>query len=167
VAHAAAELSEIQNGASRFQTWCRSEVLRQVLTDVSSELRDSLRHGQGRRLGDCLKIMAIVDRHGLPLGQHARRKPSEVRLVQLCFDFYMIEDRAYDIDPLDNELRRDDIETIAPHRSNRRSRRHRIAGVPPTELPRLRPTRLPDRSLQTMIGSRRYYILNPAALASL
>ncbi len=49
------------------------------------------------------------------------------RLVQLCFDFYMIEakpdnligDRAYDSDPLDAELRNDGIEMIAPHRSNR------------------------------------------------
>jgi hypothetical protein len=52
----------------------------------------------------------------------------EVRLVQLCFDFYMIvakptnliADRAYDSDPLDEELRRDGIEMIAPHRTNRR-----------------------------------------------
>ena len=51
----------------------------------------------------------------------------EVRLVQLCFDFYMIEakpenligDRAYDSDPLDEELRREGIEMIAPHRANR------------------------------------------------
>jgi IS5 family transposase len=51
----------------------------------------------------------------------------EVRLVQLCFDFYMIEakpenligDRAYDSDSLDEELRRDGIEMIAPHRANR------------------------------------------------
>jgi transposase len=51
----------------------------------------------------------------------------EVRLVQLCFDFYMIEarpenligDRAYDSDPLDAELRKDGIEMIAPHRGNR------------------------------------------------
>src|SRR5262249_39106633 len=48
-------------------------------------------------------------------------------LVQLCFDFYMIEakpenligDRAYDSDPLDAELRKDGIEMIAPHRGNR------------------------------------------------
>jgi hypothetical protein len=48
-------------------------------------------------------------------------------LVQLCFDFYMIEakpenligDRAYDSDPLDEELRNNGIEMIAPHRSNR------------------------------------------------
>jgi hypothetical protein len=40
VAHAAAELSELQNRASSFQSWCHSEVLRQVLTDVANELRD-------------------------------------------------------------------------------------------------------------------------------
>ena len=52
----------------------------------------------------------------------------EVRSVQLCFDFYMIEakpetligDRAYDSDPLDDELHKDGIEMVAPHRSNRR-----------------------------------------------
>ena len=48
----------------------------------------------------------------------------EVRLVQLCFDFYMIEakpenligDRAYDSDLLDEELRRD------RHRDDRANR---------------------------------------------
>ena len=75
-----------------------------------------------------LKIMAIVDRHGLPLAvsTHAANH-HEVRLVQLCFDFYMVEakpenligDRAYDSDPLDHALRQDGIEMIAPHRSNR------------------------------------------------
>ena len=59
--------------------------------------------------GKGIKIMAIVDRHGLPLSvsTHAANH-HEVRLVQLCFDFYMIEakpenligDRAYDSDPL-------------------------------------------------------------------
>ena len=36
--------------------------------------------------------MAIVDRHGLPLSvsTHAANH-HEVRPVQLCFDFYMIE----------------------------------------------------------------------------
>ena len=36
-----------------------------------------------------MKIMAIVDRHGLPLSvsTHAANH-HEVRLVQLCFDFY-------------------------------------------------------------------------------
>src|SRR5262249_36167996 len=78
--------------------------------------------------GKGMKIMAFVDRHGLPLSvsTHAANH-HEVRLVQLCFDFYMIEakpenligDRACDSDPLDAELRKDGIEMIAPHRGNR------------------------------------------------
>ena len=129
----------------RFQTWCRDEFLRRVLTDVANELRDRgaldeeecfidatfvMAKGGGAEVGATkrgkgMKIMAIVDRHGLPLSvsTHAANH-HEVRLVQLCFDFYMIEakpqnligDRAYDSDPLDEELRRDGIEMIAPHR---------------------------------------------------
>jgi transposase len=133
----------------RFQTWCCNEILRRVLTDVANELRDKgaldeeecfidatfvMAKGGGADVGATkrgkgMKIMAIVDRHGLPLSvsTHAANH-HEVRLVQLCFDFYMIEakpenligDRAYDSDPLDEELRNDGIEMIAPHRSNRR-----------------------------------------------
>jgi hypothetical protein len=133
----------------RFQTWCRNEVLRHVLTEIANELRDrgaldeeecfidatfAMAKGGGAQIGPTkrgkgLKIAAIVDRHGLPLSvsTHAANH-HEVRLAQLCFDFYMIEakpenrigDRAYDSDPLEKELRRDGIEMIAPHRSNRR-----------------------------------------------
>jgi hypothetical protein len=69
--------------------------------------------------GKGMKIMAIVDRHGLPLSVSTQAaNHHEVRLVQLCFDFYMIEakpetligDRPYDSDPLDDELRKDGIE---------------------------------------------------------
>ena len=132
----------------RFQAWCRDETLRRILTDVANELRDRgvldeeecfidatfvMAKGGGAEIGPAkrgkgLKIMAIVDRHGLPLlvSTHAANH-HEVRLVQLCFDFYMIEakpenligDRAYDSDPLDEELRRDGIAMIAPHRANR------------------------------------------------
>ena len=121
---------------------------RLVLTDVANELRENgaldeeecfidatfvMAKGGGSEIGPTkrgkgMKIMAIVDRHGLPLSvsTHAANH-HEVRLVQLCFDFYMIEakpenligDRAYDSDPLDEELRNDGIEMIAPHRSNR------------------------------------------------
>src|SRR4029079_12267222 len=117
----------------RFQTWCRNEILRQVLTDIANELRErgaldeeecfidatfAMAKGGGAEIGATkrgkgLKIMAIVDRHGLPLSvsTHAANH-HEVRLVQLCFDFYMIEakpktplvgDRAYDSAPLDDE----------------------------------------------------------------
>ena len=68
-------------------------------------------------------------------GFHLRQYRNHVRLVQLCFDFYMIEakpenlisDRAYDSDPLDEG--NDGIEMIAPHRSNR--------SKPPTDRRRL------------------------------
>ena len=61
--------------------------------------RRDVRDGQGwgavigaTKRGKGMKIMAIVDRHGLPLSvsTHAANH-HEVRLVQLCFDFYMIE----------------------------------------------------------------------------
>src|SRR5215831_11179363 len=126
----------------RFQTWCRNEVLRQALTDIANELRErgalneeecfidatfAMAKGGGAEIGATkrekgLKIMAIVDRHGLPLSVcSCAANHQEVRLVQLCFDFYMIEakpenlvgDRAYDSDPLDEELRKNGIEMIA------------------------------------------------------
>ena len=89
----------------RFQTWCQSEVLRRVLTDIANELRArgvldeeesfidatfAMAKGGGADVGPTkrgkgLKIMAIVDRHGLPLSvsTHAANH-HEVRLVQLC-----------------------------------------------------------------------------------
>ena len=132
----------------RFQHWCRNEVLREVMTDLANTLRDegaldesecfidatfASAKGGGDEIGPTkrgkgVKIMAIVDRHGLPLAvsTHAANH-HEVTLVQLSFDFYMIEakpenligDRAYDSDKLDEELRQEGIEMIAPHRSNR------------------------------------------------
>jgi len=96
----------------RFQAWCHSEVLRRVLTDIANELRTrgvldeeesfidatfAMAKGGGadvgpRKRGKGLKIMAIVDRHGLPLSVSTQAaNHHEVRLVQLCFDFYMIE----------------------------------------------------------------------------
>jgi hypothetical protein len=63
--------------------------------------------------GKGMQIMAIVDRHGLPLSISTRPTSyHEVHLVQLCFEFYLIEaklekligDRACDSDALDAEL---------------------------------------------------------------
>ena len=132
----------------RFQHWCQQEVLREVMTDLANTLRDegalddsecfidatfSSAKGGGDQIGPTkrgkgVKIMAIVDRHGLPLAvsTHAANH-HEVTLVQLSFDFYMIEakpenligDRAYDSDKLDEELRQEGIEMISPHRQGR------------------------------------------------
>jgi len=135
----------------RFQQWCREEVLRNVLTDLANTLREqgeideresfidamfasAKGGGEGiglTRRGKGVKIMGIVDRNGLPLAvsTHAANH-HEVTLVQLSFEFYMIEakpekligDRAYDSDKLDEELRAEGIEMIAPHRNNRLER---------------------------------------------
>jgi transposase len=136
----------------RLQQWCQSEVLRSVLTDLANTLRAqggidesecfidatfASAKGGGEEIGPTkrgkgVKIMGIVDRHGLPLAvsTHAANH-HEVTLVQLSFDFYMIEakpenligDRAYDSDKLDDDLKKDGIEMIAPHRSNRTRRK--------------------------------------------
>jgi len=136
----------------RFQQWCRDEVLRAILTDLANALRDAgeidesecfidatfaMAKGGGDQIGPTrrgkgVKIMAIVDRHGLPLAvsTHAANH-HEVTLVQLSFEFYMIEakpenligDRAYDSDKLDRELREQDVEMISPHRSGRTMKR--------------------------------------------
>jgi transposase len=132
----------------RFQQWCEQEVLRAVLADLANTLREqgeidesecfidascASAKGGGAEIGKTkrgkgVKIMAIVDRHGLPLAvsTHAANH-HEVTLVQLSFEFYMIEakpenligDKAYDSDRLDAELREQGVEMIAPHRSNR------------------------------------------------
>jgi transposase len=132
----------------RFQQWCRSEVLREVLCELANALRDSgaldeaecfidamfspaKGGGDGvgpTKRGKGVKIMGIVDRHGLPLAvcTHAANH-HEVTLVQLTFDFYMIEakpeqligDKAYDSDRLDAELREEGVDMVAPHRTNR------------------------------------------------
>lgn len=132
----------------RFQQWCRNEVLRDVLIDLANALRDeggldesecfidamfaSAKGGGAEigptRRGEGVKIMASVDHHRLPLAvsTHAANH-HEVTLVQLSFDFYMIEakpenligDRTYDSGKLDAELRQEGIEMIAPHRRNR------------------------------------------------
>lgn len=136
----------------RFQHWCHQEVLRAVLTDLANTLREdgaldeaecfidatfASAKGGGEQIGPTkrgkgVKILAIVDRHGLPLSvsTHAANH-HEVTLVQLSFDFYMIEakpehligDRAYDSDKLDDALKQQGVEMIAPHRANRRKRK--------------------------------------------
>jgi len=132
----------------RFQKWCEQDVLRGILTELANELRDrgdideresfidatfASAKGGGdaigkTRRGKGVKILAIVDRNGLPLSvsTHAANH-HEVTLVQLSFEFYMIEakpekligDKAYDSDALDESLKEQGVEMIAPHRSNR------------------------------------------------
>ncbi len=78
--------------------------------------------------GKATKIMAMADAAGLPLALHVdSAAPHEVTLVKpplaaCCVDEQperLIGDKAYDSDPLDEELATDGIEMSAPHRSNR------------------------------------------------
>jgi transposase len=133
----------------RFQQWCQREVLREILTQLANTLREegtideresvidatfAAAMGGGdavglTKRGKGVKILAIVDRHGLPLsvGTHAAYH-HEGMLVQLSFDFYMLEDkpehligdRAYESDGLDDDLKQDGVNLIAPHRSTRK-----------------------------------------------
>lgn len=133
----------------RFQHWCEREVLREILTQLANTLREegelderesfidatfASAKGGGDGIGNTrrgkgVKILAIVDRHGLPLSvsTHAANH-HEVTLVQLSFDFYMLEakpehligDRAYDSDALDTALKHEGVEMIAPNRSSRK-----------------------------------------------
>jgi transposase len=73
--------------------------------------------------------MAVADRAGLPLAIYTENaSPHEVRLVRktLVERFTddaperLIGDKAYDSDPLDKELREQEVELIAPQKSNRK-----------------------------------------------
>lgn len=75
------------------------------------------------------KVMAISDAAGTCLALHVTSaSPHEVTLVQQTLASRYIKgkpkkligDKAYDSDPLDVELAKDDIEMIAPHRRNRK-----------------------------------------------
>jgi IS5 family transposase len=136
----------------RFQQWCGNGVVRDVLVELANAMREQGRWdereafidatlapakgggdniGPGKR-GKGVKILAIVDKSGLPLSisTHAANHHA-VTLVQLSFDLYMIEakpetlsgDRAYGSDPLDETLRKDGIDMIAPHKPNRKKRK--------------------------------------------
>src|ERR1700675_574968 len=85
------------------------------------------------RRGKGSKIMAIADRHGLPIACGiASASPHETKLVEATIEQRftrakpkrMIGDRAYDSDPLDQRLRQKHrIRLIAPHKFNRRRKR--------------------------------------------
>ena len=75
------------------------------------------------------KLMAIADRHGLPVAVDvASASPAEVKLVISTLEARflpdlperLIGDKAYDSDPLAARLAKGDVELIAPHRSNRK-----------------------------------------------
>jgi len=135
----------------RFQQWVRSgawrsilEVLAQALHDEGYlDLQEAFIDGSfapAKQGGACVgktkrgkgsKIMAIADRHGLPVAVHIESAtPHEVRLVHatLAARFVrqlprrLIGDNAYESDRLDAELAGRGVELIAPHRTTRKQR---------------------------------------------
>jgi len=135
----------------RFQKWCGSEVLRKALCDLANQAREEDNNkydeayidgmfiparmggeaiGRGYK-GKGTKIMAIVDRKGLPTAIAAfSNEHHEVKLVQMTLEFSVVEasperiigDAAYDSDNLDEELAEEGIEMIAPHKKNRKKK---------------------------------------------
>ena len=81
---------------------------------IGTEARDGHR-GRAPGLVGCRPSVGATNHH-------------EVTLVQLSFDFYMLEakpahligDKAYDSDALDAAMKKDGVEMISPHRSNRK-----------------------------------------------
>jgi hypothetical protein len=78
------------------------------------------------------ETQAVADGFGLPIALLAESaSPHEVRLVErtVCERFCeerprrIIGDKAYDSDPLDKQLKKLDIELIAPHKANRKRAR--------------------------------------------
>jgi transposase len=145
MALAAAVLPQLQNGASSISAVVRTRGAARDSHAVGEYVAGGKRErfidatfaaakggGEGvgpTRRGKGVKILAIVDRQGLPLSvsTHAANH-HEVTLVQLSFDFYMVEakpehligDRAYASDGLDDDLKEDGVNLIAPHRSTRK-----------------------------------------------
>ena len=132
-----------------FQTWTRDGVFERIMRDAGRcvEERDGFKlyecfidgtfakakgggDGIGKtKAGKGVKIMVLVDARGLPVAiDTCSASPHESQLVQRLFDFMLTEedperiigDKAYDSDQLDDELAKEGIELIAPHRSNRK-----------------------------------------------
>jgi len=135
----------------RFQHWVRSGVMTRIMAALAYELtvrgaidvreafidasfapakKGGPKVGKTKR-GKGTKIMAVADRHGLPVSVCVESaSPHEVTLatstlVQMVISDApqnLIGDNAYDSDQLDTELKFYGIELIAPHRRNRNNK---------------------------------------------
>jgi transposase len=73
--------------------------------------------------------MVVADAHGLPLGLCTKSAGvAEVRLVQEVYEACprgmkpkrLIGDKAYDSDPLDQQMAKRKVKVISPHKKNRK-----------------------------------------------
>ncbi|MCA1740805.1 MAG: IS5 family transposase [Actinobacteria bacterium] len=133
----------------RFQRWIEEGVLGTVLEALAEDLEERgeidlsecyidgtfvVAKKGGRvfgktKRGKGTKIMAFSDGSSLPLALYTESaSPHEVTLVEAtlasCFlkekPERLVGDKAYDSDPLDEILKEQGIEMIAPHRNNRK-----------------------------------------------
>lgn len=80
------------------------------------------------KAGKGVKIMVLVDARGLPVAvDTTSATPHESQLLQHLFEFmltevppeFVIGDKAYDSDKLDEQMADEGVKVVAPHRSNR------------------------------------------------
>jgi transposase len=110
----------------RFQQWVRDGTLKRMLETLAEDLRT---RGE-LDLSECFidGTFAVADGSGLPVSIHAASaRVHEVSLVQETLDQsftyqwleHLIGDKAYDSDPLDEQLAQEGIQMIALYRDNR------------------------------------------------
>src|SRR5271169_5231741 len=149
LARSASSLSALPDLSSTLSTVAALRAAHQPAADIGGRLarpreagperslhRRQLQLGEKRgsrvgptKRGKGSKIMAIADRHGLPLAVHVvSASPNEATLVEPTLERRflretpqrLIGDKAYDSDPLDQRVRENFcVELIAPHRWNR------------------------------------------------
>jgi transposase len=132
----------------RFQHWRKQGVIEAVLQGLARDLHKrggldlsecfldgsfsaarpgGFKVGKTKRGKGC-KIMAIGDAHGLPIAIHTETAaPAEVKLVEATLSkllvpekpLRIIADKAYDSDPLREQLLEEEILLVAPHRRGR------------------------------------------------
>jgi transposase len=131
-----------------FQTWVKNGVFERIMRDAGHCIEERGEYrlyecfvdgtfvkarggGDGigcTKAGKGVKIMVLVDARGLPVAVDTMSaSPHESQLVQHLFEFmltemppeYLVGDKAYDSDRLDEQMANEGVKMIAPHRSNR------------------------------------------------
>ena len=148
VAGSAGALRSVSNGASALSALAQARSDRGGAARLGQRFAQtrrtrSLRVFRGRQLfsgqkggakvgktkrGKGCKIMAVGDAHGLPIAIHTETAaPAEVKLVEATLSkllvpekpLRIIADKAYDSDPLREQLLEEEILLVAPHRRGR------------------------------------------------
>jgi transposase len=133
-------VGESPEGSGRRSQQARQDQLERVLHRRFLYRGQKGGDGVGKtKRGKGTKLMAIADASGLPVALHTESaQPAEVKLVKSTVSRChtrtkpqrLIGDKAYDSDPLAEELSEEQIELIAPHRKNRKAQNKTQDGRP-------------------------------------